>query len=71
MPDPHDDTTRDDLEAMVDETVEALTEIREELRRRRQAAEIDQLERHFEDARPKWSEIRAFLRTVAEELRAK
>ncbi|MDO5635340.1 MAG: hypothetical protein Q4G34_10805 [Micrococcus sp.] len=61
--------TDQDLEAMLEEAEATVTELREEITRRRrearesaQHAEIDRLEEHLRQARVQWSEVRGFLR---------
>ncbi len=61
-----------ELETMVAETEETLQSLRAELQRcreRRQHSAIEQLDLRFAEARPKWVEVRDFLRQALEELR--
>jgi hypothetical protein len=77
----HDETRADselsaasiaELEQMITETREMLESIKGELeyrKQRQQHIEIDRLEAHLADARPKWSEVRNFFDLVLKELR--
>lgn len=60
------------LEDILDEHEKIVAEIRAELKRRRENAqhrEIEHLDKHMEDARIKFADLKAFLMEVLAELR--
>ena len=64
--------SRAQLEEILEEHEKIVVEIRAELKRRREEAqheEVDHLEKHMEDARIKFADLKAFLMEVLAELR--
>jgi hypothetical protein len=61
-----------ELETMITETDQTIQAVRDELVRRRQQRqhlEIERLEEHLAEAKPKWAEVKSFLELVLRELR--
>lgn len=66
--------SKDDLKKILDETEGQISEIREELERRKEREQheaIDDLELQFERATVNWSEVKSFFQLVLDELRGK
>lgn len=64
--------SRAQLEDILEEHEKIVAEIRAELKRRREQAqheEVDHLEKHMEDARIKFADLKLFLMEVLAELR--